>query len=341
MIVCPNCSKENQDHYKFCLGCGSDLPRDGGGEDKPRSTPTPPSGIPSVVEPEPPRAARVSEPPAPPTAGPAPTGPVAAPVAAPVPAVGEGSPCSSCGAYIPPGFAFCGACGAGAPGAQPTGGNTQASAPFNPGSARLVLIQPDGTVGGQVEIPSGGVTVGRDAGGFFANDAFMSPSHAIFRSENQEVVVTDDNSLNGVFVKLPPNVSIEVRSGQILRIGQELLLFEAVDFGSTAPDGTHRLGSPIEGLWGRVALIVARGRIGNAFPIGGDGVILGRERGNILFPEDGYVSGLHLRVHMENNRYYVTDLGSSNGSYIKVNSEIRVGSGDFVLMGQQLFRIDV
>ena len=25
VIVCPRCSKENQDHYKFCLGCGAEL----------------------------------------------------------------------------------------------------------------------------------------------------------------------------------------------------------------------------------------------------------------------------------------------------------------------------
>ena len=25
MIGCPRCSKENQDHYKFCLGCGAEL----------------------------------------------------------------------------------------------------------------------------------------------------------------------------------------------------------------------------------------------------------------------------------------------------------------------------
>jgi len=28
VITCPKCSKENQDHYKFCLGCGAELPRD-------------------------------------------------------------------------------------------------------------------------------------------------------------------------------------------------------------------------------------------------------------------------------------------------------------------------
>ena len=29
MIVCLNCGKENQDHYKFCLGCGAKLPSPG------------------------------------------------------------------------------------------------------------------------------------------------------------------------------------------------------------------------------------------------------------------------------------------------------------------------
>ena len=25
MIICKRCGKENQDHYKFCLGCGAEL----------------------------------------------------------------------------------------------------------------------------------------------------------------------------------------------------------------------------------------------------------------------------------------------------------------------------
>ena len=46
MIVCSRCSKDNQDHYKFCLGCGAELPRE---SSKPRSfsAPTPPGGTPA------------------------------------------------------------------------------------------------------------------------------------------------------------------------------------------------------------------------------------------------------------------------------------------------------
>jgi len=34
MTVCNRCGKENQDHYKFCLGCGAELtvPKPGGGD---------------------------------------------------------------------------------------------------------------------------------------------------------------------------------------------------------------------------------------------------------------------------------------------------------------------
>ncbi len=46
MITCPKCFKENQDHYKFCLGCGAELPRDG--SPKKFAPGTPPHGVPAV-----------------------------------------------------------------------------------------------------------------------------------------------------------------------------------------------------------------------------------------------------------------------------------------------------
>src|SRR5580692_8885488 len=43
VITCPKCSKDNQDHYKFCLGCGAELPRDAA--PKPFSPQTPAHGV--------------------------------------------------------------------------------------------------------------------------------------------------------------------------------------------------------------------------------------------------------------------------------------------------------
>ncbi|NUQ78666.1 MAG: phosphopeptide-binding protein, partial [Polyangiaceae bacterium] len=46
MITCPKCFKENQDHYKFCLGCGAELPREAA--PKKFASGTPPHGLPKT-----------------------------------------------------------------------------------------------------------------------------------------------------------------------------------------------------------------------------------------------------------------------------------------------------
>ena len=43
MITCAKCGKENQDHYKFCLGCGAELPREAAAKKFPVGTP--PQGV--------------------------------------------------------------------------------------------------------------------------------------------------------------------------------------------------------------------------------------------------------------------------------------------------------
>ena len=47
VITCPKCNKENQDHYKFCLGCGAELPRDASPK-KFAAGGTPPHGMQAV-----------------------------------------------------------------------------------------------------------------------------------------------------------------------------------------------------------------------------------------------------------------------------------------------------
>src|SRR5438045_2339615 len=82
--------------------------------------------------------------------------------------------------------------------------------------------------------------------------------------------------------------------------------------------GVERLGSPAEGYGGRLALVSGRETTGNAVPRPETGIHMGRERGDVLFPEDGYVSGLHGRILWESGKALLTDLGSSNGSFLRL-----------------------
>ncbi len=395
LITCNSCGKENQDHYKFCLGCGSELVKPApvpaidpsletartvlppgpmaatvAGELRSSSPAVPKirGGIPWGDSPKMPSAVPFQLPPNP-LAGPAPAprstsggasavgalggtpGPLRATGgAAPAPA-GE-IPCPTCGKMVQVGFAFCGGCGTrmakqpsgssttvgGPPRTMFMAGATTAAAPVAVPRGRLILIRPDGTEGGAHPLHDGENLIGRGQAPLFDADAYLSPRHAELFVGPNGVKIRDLQSLNGIFLKIGDEEALE--SGDIFRIGQELLRFEVISPPQPLEDGTDVMGTPNPGFWGRLSVIVGRDVDGSAFPLFGESIVLGRERGDILFPEDGYVSGTHTRIALRDDQVFLSDLGSSNGTFLRLRQERTVPTGAFMLMGQQLFRLE-
>jgi pSer/pThr/pTyr-binding forkhead associated (FHA) protein len=269
-------------------------------------------------------------------------------MAAPGAVVSGPRPCPSCGNEVPPNFRFCGACGfrmdeVSAPSPMPQPPMPTPSAPYEQPKPQprstLTLIRPDGTEGGMYELASGENRIGRGTAPLFENDGYLSPVHAELIVNAAGAVVRDLESLNGVFVKMFDEE--EIHSGQILRIGQELIRFDLIQAPEPAPDGTEVMGSPNPGFWGKVTIIIGRDVDGSAYPLLGESITMGRERGEINFPDDGYVSGLHAKITTRDGRVYLHDLGSSNGTFLKVQGERALRDESFVLLGQQLFRLNL
>lgn len=322
MSACARCGKDNDSRYKFCLGCGAEL-----GAAPPRARTTSSPGAPTVLADAP------TDPSLPPVAEalPKPEDPSAWPAAS------RGSRiCTTCSTVVAEGFKFCPSCGSAVSSVAATG-SMRAASPSGKTVGRLVLIRPDGSEGGSHPLTEGENLIGRETGGLFEADGYLSPRHAELVLNAAGLVVRDLASLNGVFVRISGEE--ELFDGDILRIGQELLRFDVIGAPQPLEDGTEILGSPNPGYWGRLAVIVARDLDGMAWPLLGDAVILGRERGDIIFPEDGYVSGSHARFSASDGRFYVTDLNSSNGTFLRVRGERPIASGSQLLMGQQLFRV--
>ena len=345
MITCPKCGKDNQDHYKFCLGCGAELPRDAA--PKPFAPQTPSHGL-RVQKSNPPKPTQSPQPPvvAPiqPTTAPQPPagGPVLGVTANPpnvVPAAGGTVVCPQCSHVNGTGNLFCGSCGfrLGVANVRPAAGVPAEGA--GGGTVVLTALRADGTEAGTFRLPAGTQVIGRETGSIFAGDSYLSPRHATFRQPAGKLFVKDEDSLNGVYKKLTRDVPVELKPTDVFRIGQEIIRYEPLSPEPPSPDGVERLGASSKGYVGRIALIIGRDATGNAFPLPETGIQLGRERGDVLFPEDGYVSGLHCRLTCEGGRVTVTDLGSSNGSFIRLREETELHTGDILLMGQQLFRI--
>lgn len=239
---------------------------------------------------------------------------------------------------VPPEFKFCGVCGTKMPDLPAAPPPAPVSQPMVAQSrAHMTLIRPDGSEGGVHELTEGENQIGRNHGDIFENDGYLSPTHASLTVTGKSAVIRDLDSLNGVFVKMTQEEELE--PGQVIRIGQELLRYDSIEPPTPLKDGTEVMGSPNPGYWGKITVIIGKQIDGSAYPLLGDSVTLGRERGEINFPDDGYVSGLHARLSNQDGRVVLTDLGSSNGTFIKVKSERGLKNDSFVLLGQQLFRI--
>jgi len=321
VIVCPKCSKENQDHYKFCLGCGAELPRGAAPAPK-KASQAELQGIgPSpVIEDE---ATSLG------------TGAPGEIEAGMAPPAAQTVACPQCGHVNGTNNKFCASCGFKL--AKPA--SIPAPSAAQGGGVTITALRADGTEAGAYPLPAAGATIGRNTGSIFAGDSYLSPRHATFSFKSTKLFVKDEGSLNGVYRKLRPDEPVVIKPNEVFRIGQEIIRYEPLAPAVAGPDGVERLGSPSKGYVGRIAMLIGRDVTGNAYPLPETGIHLGRERGDVLFPEDGYVSGLHCRIAVQNGIVTLTDLGSSNGSFARLSEETEVHHGDILLMGQQLFRI--
>ncbi len=256
-------------------------------------------------------------------------------------ASGDQVVCPKCGTSNNRNFKFCGSCGHTLGASIPAPAMQQAAPmPMTGGAHRgsLVLIRADGSEGDSFSL-SETTVIGRETGGLFASDSYLSPRHATFQFGPGTLTVNDENSLNGIYMRVAVDQPIELHDNSVFRIGQEIIRFERLAV-HPMQNGVELMGSPNAGIAGRVCLITGRESTGNCFSVPSTGLHLGRERGDVLFPEDGYVSGLHCRVHEEGGRIFLTDVGSSNGTFIRLIGSNTIPSGSLLLMGQQLFRVE-
>ena len=206
--------------------------------------------------------------------------------------------------------------------------------------AHLVLIDASGVDSGSLVVREGDTPLGRGCGGhLFESDTYLSPRHATLVRTGGRVHIRDEGSLNGVFLRLRGETLL--REGDELRIGQELMRFEELEYGEPPrlEDGTLVAGSPDPGAWGRLVQLVGPEETGDAFLLRDREVVLGRAYGDILFPDDVFVSGTHCRVSNRGGKIVAVDLGSSNGTYVRLRAETRLEGGDLLLLGQQLFQL--
>ena len=275
------------------------------------------------------------------------------PVVGTAPAVQERR-CPQCNNIIPPGFRFCGFCGYQVSSEQMDSqakGRTvfmQAVMPVEKPKPifRAQVIKSDGTGGPIYTLSTKETMFGRSKGLILlADDKFVSPLHGRFKLENDELYVVDENSLNGIYKKVIGEV--ELKSQDYFRIGKQLLRFdtvreiEEVNFQRMEGDDSLQIGSTVLNIWGRLVQILEGARIGESRLLVNNPVVFGREAGDIVYPYDGFMSSKHAQIEMRESKFYLKDLGSSNGTFVRIRGTEKLNNGDILLIGLSLIRIEI
>jgi pSer/pThr/pTyr-binding forkhead associated (FHA) protein len=275
------------------------------------------------------------------------TGRIEAPLARPEPTV----TCPHCAASNPPGMKFCVECGGSLAIAKNNDDVKRKIPPpsdlsrkENPWKISLVSINEDGSDGVDIPLQFLETTIGREGDTRFPTDAFLSPKHARLHIEKGSLFIEDLYSLNGTFLKLRDEVRLT--PGDTFLMGRQILRFERFEQAITpktkSADGTRYMGSPSPGGSYKVLQIGIGGVVQNVYCLPESGAVLGREKGDIIFPHDKFMSSRHAQIYAgDDGSCYLVDLNSSNGTWIKIWERTNLQDGDFIFMGQQLFRIHV
>ncbi len=69
-------------------------------------------------------------------------------------------------------------------------------------------------------------------------------------------------------------------------------------------------------------------------------VSIGRTEGDLVVPDDPFLSGRHLRLVRRWGQVVVEDMGSTNGVFLSISGEVELREGDEIRIGDQLFRFE-
>ena len=172
--------------------------------------------------------------------------------------------CRSCSTPVPVGHKFCGRCGAAVP-PEILGARTQFFGQLQaPGKAKLILIRGEGVEGLSYQLNAEQHAVGRNGQLVFPDDPFVSPKHANLFYRNGKLVVRDEGSMNGVFVRV--RGTVEVQLGDQFLAGEQLFKVDANPKANDgpAPDGTYFYSSPKHQSLFRITQVLQGGALGCA-----------------------------------------------------------------------------
>ncbi|MBC8074114.1 MAG: FHA domain-containing protein [Deltaproteobacteria bacterium] len=176
----------------------------------------------------------------------------------------------------------------------------------------------------------GSIDVGRACAGPGAGDPYLDDWHASLASHGEGLMLHEAGSRGGVWMRL--SAPRWLQGGDRFRIGQQFLAFDAVD----GVDDRGRHGGAERG---RIQCVADARRVGIAIAIC-DTTVLGRAGTDVVLGDDPYVSVAHCRLAPIGDGVQLEDLGSSNGTWVRLRCGEVIPFGALVAIGRSTYRVE-
>lgn len=193
-------------------------------------------------------------------------------------------------------------------------------------SCSLVAILPSGVEANEYALkPDGPTTVGRTGDIAFPQDTSLADVHVVIAANEGRYVVRDPGTDSGALFQADGDRAVELDRGAVIRAGHQWLVI---------------------GDRHSVATVVHYNESGvraGRFELKPGTTVIGRESPDItIAPHDGALSRRHCALMLESDVVSVKDLGSTNGTQIRISTPMRMRTGDRILIGHQIlaFRDD-
>jgi pSer/pThr/pTyr-binding forkhead associated (FHA) protein len=209
---------------------------------------------------------------------------------------------------------------------------------------KLVVVHRDGTDGIAYNLLGDQIDIGRTEGDLLFEDPHLAPRHARIVASLAGRVLTPLENRNGIYVRL--RGSVDLQDGDHLLVGKQVLRFELLtdaerNLRPALEHGVVVFGTPVRPPWARLRQVTPASITRDIFHLTRPDVVLGRETGDIVFSDDEFMSRRHAQIAFRNGRGHLEDLGSSNGTFLRLRGPHGLNSGDLIRMGDELLRFEI
>ena len=222
-----------------------------------------------------------------------------------------------------------------------------------PGEAPAAVAPPAVLVdhnGREFPLRIGENSIGRESADVLLNDSAVSRKHASITIGESAVEIEDLGSTNGTEVdgaRISAGEKVALRDGSVVVVGSARLTLkvtgmelpdESVETDRPAPEV-----APLAEESPPVAWLVAQN--GQEFALHESANLIGRREDNdIRIVSDSYMSGRHAELRAEEGRFVLTDLGSTNGTFVngeklEPNAPRDISTDDEIVLGQTVLRL--